>query len=124
MHIQDPAQGALVNIYVGNLPFDTSEEELQQIFAAFGEVATAAIIKDRYSGQSRGFGFVEMPNKEQGTAAIAGLNGKDFKGRMLNVNEARPREDRPRGGGFQRGGGSGGGRGERRDRGGERHDRW
>ncbi len=107
-----------MNIYVGNLPFDTSEEELQQLFGAHGEVASAAIIKDRYSGQSRGFGFVEMPNKEQGQAAIAALNGKDFKGRALNVNEARPREDRPRGGGFR-----GGGRGERRDRG-ERQDRW
>ncbi len=107
-----------MNIYVGNLPFDTSEEELQQLFAAYGQVASAAIIKDRYSGQSRGFGFVEMPNREQAQAAIAALNGYEIKGRKLNVNEARPRGDRPRGGGFR-----GGGRGEGRDHG-ERRERW
>lgn len=108
-----------MNIYVGNLPFDTDEEELRQLFAAYGEVTSAAIIKDRYNGQSRGFGFVEMPSREQGQAAIAALNGHELKGRKLNVNEARPREDRPRGGGGFRGGG----RGERGERG-ERRGRW
>jgi RNA recognition motif-containing protein len=108
----------MVNIYVGNLSFGTNEEELQELFGAYGQVASAAIIKDRYSGESRGFGFVEMPNRTEAEAAIAALNGKDFKGRNLNVNEARPREDRPRGGGFQRGGGGGRGRGERRGGGG------
>jgi len=105
-----------VNIYVGNLSFGITEEEMQELFGAYGQVASAAIIKDRYSGESRGFGFVEMPNRSEAEAAIAALNGKDFKGRALNVNEARPREDRPRGGGFQRGGGGGGGGGRGRDR--------
>ena len=108
-----------MNIYVGNLSFGATEEELQELFGAYGQVASAAIIKDRYSGESRGFGFVEMPNRPEAEAAIAGLNGKDFKGRALSVNEARPREDRPRGGGFQRGRGGGGrDRGERRGGGG------
>ncbi len=99
-----------MNIYVGNLSRDVTEDDLKQAFAAFGQVATAAIIKDKFSGESRGFGFVEMPTKEEGTAAIAGLNGKDLKGRNLNVNEARPKTE---GGGGGRGGhgGGGGGRG-------------
>jgi len=88
-----------MNIYVGNLSHDVTEDELREAFEAFGEVASANIITDRFSGQSRGFGFVEMPNKEQAEAAIAGLGGKDFKGRTLNVNEARPRTGRRRGGG-------------------------
>lgn len=122
-----------MNIYVGNLSFGTTEEELQELFGAYGQVSSAAIIKDRYSGESRGFGFVEMPTRGEAEAAIAALNGKDFKGRALNVNEARPREDRPRGGGggggggFQRGGGGGGGRGgrgERRGGGGGGGSRW
>ena len=78
-----------MNIYVGNLSFGTSEEELQELFSAYGEVASAAIIKDRYSGESRGFAFVEMPNQGEGEAAVAALNGKDFKGQALRVNEAR-----------------------------------
>jgi len=110
-----------VNIYVGNIAFDATEEDLRQLFGAYGEVTSAAIIKDRYSGESRGFGFVEMTNAPEAQAAIAGLNGKDFKGRALNVNEARPREDRPRGGGFQRGGG---GRGGERRGGGRRSSSW
>lgn len=99
-----------MNIYVGNLARETTEAELRQAFEAFGQVSSVAIIKDKYSGESRGFGFVEMPNTAEAQAAIAGLNGKDLGGRTLNVNEARPREDRgSRGGG--RGGGRSGGRG-------------
>jgi RNA recognition motif-containing protein len=99
-----------VNIYVGNLSRDLSETDLKEAFQAFGEVQSCNIIKDKFTGESRGFGFVEMPNKEEADKAIAALNGKDLKGRNLTVNEARPRTDRPRtGGGF--GGGRGGGRG-------------
>jgi RNA recognition motif-containing protein len=98
-----------VNIYVGNLSRDVSEAELREAFQAFGEVSSASIIKDKFTGESRGFGFVEMPNKSEADAAISGMNGKDLKGRAINVNEARPRTDRPRtGSGF---GGRGGGRG-------------
>jgi RNA recognition motif-containing protein len=89
-----------MNIYVGNISRDVTEAELREAFAAFGAIQSASIIKDKYSGESRGFGFVEMPNKEEADKAIAGLNGKDLKGRTLTVNEARPRTDRPRGGGF------------------------
>jgi cold-inducible RNA-binding protein len=93
-----------MNIYVGNISRDVTEAEIKDAFAAFGAVQSASIIKDKYSGESRGFGFVEMPNKEEGDKAIAGLNGKDLKGRRLTVNEARARTDRPRsGGGFGRG---------------------
>jgi RNA recognition motif-containing protein len=109
-----------VNIYAGNLPHASTEDELRQAFAAFGEVASANIIKDKFTGESRGFGFVEMPDKAQADAAIAGLNGKDFGGRTLTVNEARPkteRRDRGFGGG---GGGGGGGRGGNRFGGGPR----
>jgi RNA recognition motif-containing protein len=98
-----------VNIYVGNLSFDVSEEDVQAAFEAFGKVESVKLIKDKYSGASRGFGFVEMPSKDEAKAAIAGLNGKELKGRALNVNEARPRAERPRGGG----GGGGRGRGDR-----------
>jgi len=97
-----------MNIYVGNISRDVTESELKDAFAAFGAVTSAAIIKEKYTGESRGFGFVEMPNKEEADKAIAGLNGKDLKGRTLTVNEAKPRTDRPRSGGF---GGGGGGRG-------------
>jgi RNA recognition motif-containing protein len=99
-----------VNIYVGNLSRDVSETELKEAFQAYGEVSSCNIIKDKFTGESRGFGFVEMPNKEEADKAIADLNGKDLKGRNLTINEARPRTDRPRsGGGF--GGGRGGSRG-------------
>jgi RNA recognition motif-containing protein len=99
-----------MNIYVGNLSRDVSEAELKEAFQAFGEVSSCNIIKDKFTGDSRGFGFVEMPNKEEADKAVADMNGKDLKGRNLTVNEARPRTDRPRsGGGF--GGGRGGGRG-------------
>ncbi|MDD5132669.1 MAG: RNA-binding protein [bacterium] len=107
-----------MNIYVGNLSRDVSEDDLKQAFAAYGQVATVAIIKDKFSGESRGFGFVEMPTKEEGTAAIAGLNGKDLKGRNLNVNEARPKTEGGGGGGRRSGGGGRGGYGGGGGRGG------
>jgi RNA recognition motif-containing protein len=88
-----------MNIYVGNLSHNVTEEELRQAFEAFGKVASASIIKDKFSNQSKGFGFVEMPVKEEAEAAISGMNGKEMKGRTLNVNEARPRSDDRRGGG-------------------------
>ncbi len=97
-----------MNIYVGNLPFTASEDEVRQAFAAYGTVSSVAIIKDRETGQSRGFAFVEMPNNEEGTAAINNLNGKPLKGRALKVNEARPREESFGGGGHRSGGFSGG----------------
>ncbi len=101
-----------MNIYVGNLSRDLSESDLREAFAAFGEVSSSSIIKDKFSGESRGFGFVEMPNKDEAEKAIAALNGKDLKGRTATVNEARPRTDKPRtGGGFGGGAGRGGSRG-------------
>lgn len=97
-----------MNIYVGNLSRDLTESELREAFQAFGEVTSASMIKDKFTGESRGFGFVEMPNKAEGDAAIAALNGKELKGRNLTVNEARPRtDDRKRTGGFGGGGGKG-----------------
>lgn len=93
-----------MNIYAGNLSFDLTEEDLRQAFESYGQVEAVTIVKDRYSGQSRGFGFVEMPTKAEATAAINGLNGKELNGRTLNVNEARPRSD-SRGGREGRGGG-------------------
>ena len=100
-----------MNIVVGNLSRDVTNEDLQQAFQAFGEVTSANVIRDKFSGDSRGFGFVEMPAKAAAQAAIAGLNGKDLKGRAINVNEARPKTDN-RGGdrGRRPGGGGGGGR--------------
>jgi len=86
-----------MNIYVGNISRTATEQDLRDAFAAFGEVSTASIIKDKFSGESRGFGFVEMPNKEEADKAISGLNGKDLKGRPLTVNEARPRRPVSRG---------------------------
>ncbi len=99
-----------MNIYVGNLSPDATGDDLRQAFEAFGQVTSANVITDKFSGESRGFGFVEMPSKEEATAAIAGMNGKDIKGKAVSVNEARPRVERPRGGG---GGFGGGGRGPR-----------
>lgn len=101
-----------MNIYVGNLSREVTEDELRKEFEAFGQVASVNVIKDKYSGEPRGFGFVEMPNKTEGQAAIAGLNGKALKGRTLSVNEARPRTEGGRGGG-RPGGGYGGGGGRR-----------
>jgi RNA recognition motif-containing protein len=93
-----------MNIYVGNLSFTTTESDLKEAFQAFGEVQTASIIKDKYSGESRGFGFVEMPNKSEAEKAMSMLNGKDLKGRSLKVNEAKARTNGPRSGGFGGGG--------------------
>ena len=89
-----------MNIYVGNLAPDTTEEELRKTFAEFGQVASAKIIKDRYTFESRGFGFVEIPNKAQATEAMEKLNGAELGGNILRVNEARPRREQGRGGGF------------------------
>ena len=106
-----------MNIYIGNLSPRTSEEELRGVFEEFGEVDSVKIIKDNFTGKSKGFGFVEMPNQSQAQAAIAGLNGKELGGASLTVNEARPRENRAGGGGGRpggrggHGGGFGGGRG-------------
>ena len=94
-----------MNIYVGNLPFEIDDTELENTFTPFGEVSSARVIQDRFSGRSRGFGFVEMADDSQAEAAIQALNGKDFSGRPLTVNEAKPREDKR---------GGGGGDGERR----------
>ncbi|HUU18478.1 MAG TPA: RNA-binding protein [Sedimentisphaerales bacterium] len=105
-----------MNIYVGNLSNQTTEDDLRQAFEAFGQVESANIIKDKFSGESRGFGFVEMPSKEEAQKAIEEMNGKDLMGRAVNVNEARPKTDRHdsrggRGGGGRGGGGRGGGGG-------------
>jgi len=102
-----------VNLYVGNLSREVTEDELRKAFEAFGQVTTASIIKDRYSGESRGFGFIEMATKTEAQAAITGLNGTSLKERTLSVSEARPRtEGGGRGGGgggsYGRGGGGGG----------------
>jgi len=99
-----------MNIYVGNLPHKATEDEVRQAFAEFGEVAEVRLIVDKFSGESRGFGFVEMPSKDEAEKAIEEMNGKEFMERALNVNEARPKVDRGgRGGGGRSGGGRGGG---------------
>jgi cold-inducible RNA-binding protein len=114
-----------MKLYVGNLSFQTSSEDLQQLFAQAGTVESASVVEDRDTGRSRGFGFVEMASKEEGEKAIQQFNGTDMNGRNLTVNEARPREDRGnRGGGGGRGGfggnrGGGGGGGGR-----DRESRW
>jgi RNA recognition motif-containing protein len=99
-----------MNIYVGSLSYNVTEEELKQAFEGFGQVESVNIIKDGYSGRSRGFGFVEMPRKAEAQSAINDLNGKELKGRTLNVNEARPRSEGRRGGRGRGGGRQGGGR--------------
>jgi RNA recognition motif-containing protein len=98
-----------MKLYVGNLAFQTSSEDLQELFSQAGTVESASVVEDRETGRSRGFGFVEMASKEEGEKAIEQFNGKELNGRNLNVNEARPREDR--GGGGRGGGRGGGGRG-------------
>jgi RNA recognition motif-containing protein len=112
-----------MNIYVGNLPYELTEDELKQTFEAYGKVESAKIIKDMYSGRSKGFGFVEMPDNGEADSAIVGLDGKNLKGQTLKVNKARPRSEgshggHGRGGGRGRGGGgrgrTGGGGGGRR----------
>jgi RNA recognition motif-containing protein len=85
-----------MNIYVGNLSYEVTEESLRQTFEAFGQVSSATIVKDKYSGQPRGFGFVEMPSREEAQTAIKNLNGKELMGRKMNVNEAHSRDDRGR----------------------------
>ncbi len=122
-----------MKLYVGNLSYQTTNEELESFFSQAGEVASAMVILDRQTGRSRGFGFVEMANNEDGTSAIEQFHGADFKGRALTVNEAQPREERSFGGGAPRrsssgprnggggggyGGGNGGGGGGGRSRGG------
>jgi cold-inducible RNA-binding protein len=96
-----------VRIYVGNLSFDTTESDLESAFTAHGTVDSANLVSDRYSGRSRGFGFVEMSNNSEAEAAIQAMNGKELQGRSLTVNEARPRES---------GGGGGGGQNRQQDR--------
>jgi RNA recognition motif-containing protein len=109
-------------LYVGNLSFRTTSEELRDAFAAVGKVESASVIEDRDTGRSRGFAFVEMATPEEAAAAIEQFNGKDFGGRNLTVNEAKPRTDRGGGGGR---GGYGGGGGDRGGGGGyEREPRW
>lgn len=105
-----------MKLYVGNLPFSTSEAELREVFAAYGEVTSASLVMDRETGRPRGFGFVEFANAEDAKAAIEALHGKNFGGRDLTVNEARPREAGGGGGGGRggRGGFGGGGGGGRR----------
>jgi RNA recognition motif-containing protein len=102
------------NIFVGNLSFNTNEDELRQAFAAYGQVDRVSILTDRDTGRSRGFGFVEMANDEDGEKAIAALNGSQLGGRTINVNEARPKSER----------GGGGGSRDRGDRGRGQRDRW
>jgi RNA recognition motif-containing protein len=103
----------VTNIFVGNLSYQTSQEDLEAAFAAYGTVERVSIVRDRDTGQPRGFAFVEMTNAQEASKAIAGLNGKEMNGRALNVNEARPREER--GGGGARSGGRPGGGGGRRE---------
>ncbi len=101
-----------MKLYVGNLSFSTTGEDLEELFGQVGSVQSANVVEDRETGRSRGFGFVEMSSKEEGENAISEFNGKDLNGRSLTVNEAKPRENRPGGGGGGRGGyGGGGGRG-------------
>lgn len=109
-----------MKLYVGNLSFDTSNSELQELFASVGTVESATVVEDRDTGRSRGFGFVEMSTKEEGENAIDQLNGKEINGRELKVNEAKPRENRAGGGGGGYGGGGGGGYGGGGGRGGNR----
>ena len=112
------------NIFVGNLSFNTNEDELRQAFESYGQVERVSILTDRDTGRSRGFGFVEMNSDEDGEKAIAALNGSQIGGRTINVNEARPKAERGGGGGFGGGGGGGRGRGDRDGRGGGRRERW
>src|ERR687889_1060491 len=104
-----------IKLYVGNLAFQTTSEDLRELFAKAGTVESASVVEDRDTGRSRGFGFVEMSTKEEAQAAIAQFNGQEVNGRSLTVNEAKPREDRGGGGGR---GGFGGGRGGNGNRGG------
>ncbi|MGC9348828.1 MAG: RNA recognition motif domain-containing protein [Anaerolineae bacterium] len=110
-----------MRIYVGNLSYESTADDLRELFGSHGEVAEATVITDRDSGRSRGFGFVEMPSENEALAAIEALNGQEHMGRSLRVNETQERRDRGSGGG----GGGRGGRGRRGSRrGGDREDRW
>ena len=116
-----------MKLYVGNLSFNTTSYDLEELFGQIGTVQSANVVEDRDTGRSRGFGFVEMSSKEEGQNAIAELNGKDLDGRSLTINEAKPRENRGGGGGGGRGGyggGGGGGRGGNRGGGGGGGSRW
>jgi RNA recognition motif-containing protein len=99
-----------MNIYVGNLSYEVTEEELREAFEVFGEVESVKVVKDNYTGRSKGFGFVEMPDAGNAQSAIDGLNDKELKGRALKVNKAKPRSDSNRAGGTRGGGRKGGGR--------------
>ena len=115
-----------MDIYVGNLPYNTGDDELRELFEAYGAVSSARVIIDRDTGRSRGFGFVEMPNHDEAEKAIQATDGNDWEGRSLRVNESQPREPRGGGGGgggrggFGGGRGGGGGGGYGGDRGGDR----
>ena len=98
-----------MNIYVGNLSYQSTEDELRDLFAEFGDVVSAKLIVDRFTGQSKGFGFVEMSNNSEAQKAMDELNGRDVNGRSITVNQARPRQERSRGGGGGGGRGYGGG---------------
>jgi RNA recognition motif-containing protein len=111
-----------MNLYVGNLPYRMTEDQLKEAFEAYGQVASCTIIKDKVTGSSKGFGFLEMPERSEAEAAITGLNGRELMGRKLNVNEARPRTEGA-GAGAGRSAGGGGGWGARSNRDGGR-DRW
>ena len=113
-----------MDIYVGNLAYSTNDESLRSAFAAYGEVASARVVSDRMTGRSKGFGFVEMPDRTQAQAAIDGLNGQDLDGRTLRVNESQPKPREERRGGFGGGAGGGfrGGRGGGGGRGGDRRE--
>jgi cold-inducible RNA-binding protein len=100
-----------LKIYAGNLSYNTTDQSLRQAFESFGEVASAQVVMDKFSGQSKGFGFVEMPNAAEAQSAIDGLNGRDLEGRTISVNEARPKTEGSGGGRGGYGGGGGGGRG-------------
>lgn len=117
--IAQPEAIRLKNIFVGNLDFNTSEDDLRQLFQTYGQVDRVSIMTDRDTGRSRGFGFVEMANAEEGEKAIASINGTQLGGRTLNVNEARPKAERTGGGGRDRGGDRGG-----RGGGGGGRNRW
>ena len=95
-----------MNIYVGNLSYQTTEDELRDLFAEFGDVVSAKLIVDKFTGQSKGFGFVEMSNNSEAQKAMDELNGRDVNGRSITVNQARPRQERSRGGGRDYGGGN------------------
>jgi RNA recognition motif-containing protein len=112
-----------MKLFVGNLPFSTSDADLKALFGQAGEIASANVIMDKFTGRSRGFGFVEMDNDDEAQAAIEQFNGYEMQGRPLTVNQAKPQEPRA-GGGRPGGGGRGGFRGGDRDRGGDRERRW